>query len=49
MLDGGDMTMGSLYDVVNRDRRASAAAQSALGINAFVLGNHEVGGWCRCP
>lgn len=41
VLDAGDESVGTLYDVVYRDRQPTAAAQNALGVDAFTLGNHE--------
>lgn len=36
VLDAGDESVGTLWDVLYPDRAPTAAAQNALGINAFV-------------
>ncbi|KAG2426537.1 hypothetical protein HXX76_011762 [Chlamydomonas incerta] len=41
VLNAGDMSLGSLYDIAHPDRRTSAAAQNAVGEDAFVLGSHD--------
>ncbi|PNH11874.1 Protein 5NUC [Tetrabaena socialis] len=41
VLDAGDESVGTMWDVVYNDRRPTAAAQNALALDAFTLGNHE--------
>ncbi|KXZ45159.1 hypothetical protein GPECTOR_57g449 [Gonium pectorale] len=35
LLDGGDMSVGTIWDTVYRNRTASAAFQNAIGVDAF--------------
>ncbi|GIL44423.1 hypothetical protein Vafri_1896, partial [Volvox africanus] len=41
LLDGGDMSVGTIWDLVYRDRKPSAAFQNSIGVDAFTLGDHE--------
>ncbi|EFJ43905.1 hypothetical protein VOLCADRAFT_65539 [Volvox carteri f. nagariensis] len=36
LLDGGDMSVGTIWDYVYRNRAPSAAFQNAIGVDAFV-------------
>jgi 5'-nucleotidase / UDP-sugar diphosphatase len=41
LLDGGDVTMGTLFHTVTRETGAELQLMSTLGYDAITLGNHE--------